>query len=150
MLSLRLGEWLLVETMPTAVTATILGSQCNSLLQLELVAPSVGMAGPNIAALAALTRLAHLDVRLDQLQSILLCVSVDMCQFTAGQDITTLPRQMPLRAIYREARTEGCAQEEAATQRILSLAPSRLCLCVSLCTYGAHSLGFPHPLCGQP
>ncbi len=64
MLRLKLTDLVYVEVMPTAVTATILGSQCSSLLELELVAPIVGMAGPNIAALAALTRLTRLDVRL--------------------------------------------------------------------------------------
>jgi len=58
-----LSDGLNIESMPTAVTATILGSQCGSLVELDIWAPDVGMAGPNIAALAALTRLTRLDVR---------------------------------------------------------------------------------------
>ena len=60
---LQLSDWLDTQTMPTAVTATMLGSQCGSLLELHIVAPDVGLAGPNIAILAALTRLTFLDVR---------------------------------------------------------------------------------------
>ena len=76
-LRLALIDLVKVEVMPTAVTATVLGSQCSSLLELELRAPNVGMAGPKIAALAALTRLTRLDVRTNLLAScqILLCVT---------------------------------------------------------------------------
>jgi len=50
-------------TMPAAVAATMLGSQCASLLQLRVAAVNVGLLGTQVAALAALTRLTHLRVR---------------------------------------------------------------------------------------
>jgi len=49
--------------LPAAVMATILGTQCGSLLELEIEASRVGFAGAEIAALAALTRLTRLSVR---------------------------------------------------------------------------------------
>ena len=63
MSSLRLSEWLYIDNVPTAVTATMVGSQRSSLVALDIMAPSVGTAGPNTAALPALTRLTCLDVR---------------------------------------------------------------------------------------
>jgi len=53
------------ETMPAALAASMLSSQCSSLLELDMVSPVVGLAGPSVAALAALTRLTFLDVRTD-------------------------------------------------------------------------------------
>ena len=48
--------------MPAAVTAILLGSQCGSLQSVYLRAPDVGLAGVEIAVLAALTRLTSLSV----------------------------------------------------------------------------------------
>ena len=52
-----------VLAVPAAVTATMLGSQCNSLRELRFPAVSVGLLGAQVAALAALTRLTCLKVR---------------------------------------------------------------------------------------
>ena len=49
--------------MPAVVMATICGSQCSSLLALCLTQEDVGLGGPDIIALAALTRLRYLVVR---------------------------------------------------------------------------------------
>lgn len=51
------------EPMPAVVAATIFGSQCSSLLSLSIQIPLVSLAGADeITALAALTRLTHLEV----------------------------------------------------------------------------------------
>jgi len=60
---LRIEDSILVGTMPAVIAATILGSQCSSLEVLHIKPESVGMAGTGIAALAALTRLRCLEVR---------------------------------------------------------------------------------------
>jgi len=49
--------------MPTAATATMLGSQCSSLLELRIAAADIGLAGTEIASLAVLTQLTLLEVR---------------------------------------------------------------------------------------
>ena len=53
-----------VAFMPMAATAAMFGSQCSSLLELHIVPMNVGLAGADIAALAVLTRLTRLKVRL--------------------------------------------------------------------------------------
>ena len=60
---LTLYDELYTETMPAALTASMLSSQCGSLVELDVAAPVVGLAGPNVAILAALTRLTLLEVR---------------------------------------------------------------------------------------
>ena len=52
------------DTMPAVVAASIFGSQGGSLLSLSVLVPTVSLDGNGIAALAALTRLTHLEVRL--------------------------------------------------------------------------------------
>ena len=52
-----------MDAMPSMVVATICGSQCGSLRSLYLELGTVGLLGSQIAALAALTRLEHLEVR---------------------------------------------------------------------------------------
>ena len=59
---LSLYGWTTTEIMPALVTGIMLASQCSSLLELDIVAPAVGLAGPEIAAVAALTRLRRLQV----------------------------------------------------------------------------------------
>ena len=53
---------MLYPTMPAAVTTMIVGSQCDSLTRLSISASDVGLAGQDIAALTALTRLTCLEV----------------------------------------------------------------------------------------
>lgn len=60
---LILFDKLYTETMPAALAASMFSSQCGSLLELDMVAPTVGLAGSHVATLAALTRLTLLDVR---------------------------------------------------------------------------------------
>ncbi len=58
-----MDDSILTETMPAAVTAAVIGSQCGSLERLYIKPPDVGLAGYEIAALAVLTRLTCLQVR---------------------------------------------------------------------------------------
>ena len=51
------------NVLPAVVTATIFGSQCSSLTALYLVPAVVGLAGAEIAAVAALTQLRFFKVR---------------------------------------------------------------------------------------
>lgn len=51
-----------VLAVSAAVTATMLGSQCGSLLDLQFPAVTVGLRGAEVVALAALTRLTRLKV----------------------------------------------------------------------------------------
>ena len=53
-----------VNSMSAMVTSTIgiLGSQCGSLRQLQFLLGTVGLLGPDIAVVAALTRLQQLEV----------------------------------------------------------------------------------------
>ena len=51
------------NTLPAVAAATIVGSQCSSLVSLSIVAPVMGLEGEGIASLVALTRLTHLEVR---------------------------------------------------------------------------------------
>ena len=60
---LLIEDFALNGTLPTFVTATIVGSQCSSLVSLSLVAPAVGLEGSGISALVALTQLTDLQVR---------------------------------------------------------------------------------------
>ncbi len=50
------------QTIPAALTAVVLGSQCRSVESLFLIATDVGLAGVDIAVLAAMTRLTRLEV----------------------------------------------------------------------------------------
>ena len=50
------------NTMPAELTATILGTQCSSLLALCITAQDVGSAGDEFAALVVLKRLECLQV----------------------------------------------------------------------------------------
>ena len=52
-----------IVIMPAVVIAAIFGSQCSSLIRLQIAAVNVGLAGPEMAALAVLTRLRQLQVR---------------------------------------------------------------------------------------
>ena len=63
MRQLSIMDSMLICALPAALTATILGTQSSSLLNLHIAAARVGLAGAEIAALAVLTRLTCLSVR---------------------------------------------------------------------------------------
>ena len=63
MQQLAIDDLSLNNTLPAVATATIMGSQCSSLISLSIMAPVVGLEGEGIAALVALTRLTQLEVR---------------------------------------------------------------------------------------
>jgi len=52
------------DRLPAVVMASICGSQCSSLLALCITPQDVGLGGSDITALAALTRLTYLMVRM--------------------------------------------------------------------------------------
>ena len=72
---LHIDPMMLYPAMPAAVTTMIVGSQCGSLQQLFIAARDVGLAGQNIAALAALMRLRCLEVCIRPLISEALFIS---------------------------------------------------------------------------
>ncbi len=59
---LFIQDELVIGTLPAAVMAAVLGSQCSSLEGLYVHAADVSLAGQDIAALAVLTRLTMLQV----------------------------------------------------------------------------------------
>ena len=59
---LSMWDHVRTRTMPAVVMAMVLGSQCSSLQGLFIIATDVGLAGVEIAVLAAMTRLTYLEV----------------------------------------------------------------------------------------
>ena len=62
MRQLSIWDSMRTATIPAAVTAVVLGSQCSSVRTLFLNASDVGLADVDIAILAAMTRLTRLEV----------------------------------------------------------------------------------------
>ena len=59
---LFISDELLTGSLPAAVTAAVLGTQCSSLEVLRVHVAAVSLCGEDIAALAVLTRLTSLQV----------------------------------------------------------------------------------------